>query len=463
MPLLRCTFPEVRVSSPDVELAPIQGIHGANYMKAAARRLPDWTLLVYMAAANNLRYWAHADLRKMKAAPTSSDLTVVVQLDRQHQGATLIDLSRPQSRMKLGDQNMGRPEVLYTFLRRAVEKHKARHYALILWGHGYRFGFGVDNGRALTMDEIADVLRRFRRLNAGRSLDVIGFNSCHMSTIEAAYELRGCAKFMVASQIGIPLTSWPYADILRRIEEATRGPRVMTPVGMGHAMVREFAADYRSRYPTSRVALSLVDLDRTQRLTRLTALLAAALLSSIPRTERAFDRAATPWRRDAFVDLRQLCLELNAGRPRIPAVSQVLAVLTSRESPVLMHAGHRATGLHGLSVYAPMQMGARYFRELRGRYRDLHFARKTDWQRLLARVCALALRPTHSSGKKGMKGKSWRGAVPPNVLRTLIEWDPAFVTQNRDILESPPGKPKRREYRTRLYREGGLHDDKEEG
>jgi hypothetical protein len=367
-----------------------------------------------------------------------------VQLDRKRQGATIIDLRRPRRRTNLGNQNMGRPEVLYTFLRRGVESYQARHYALILWGHGYRFGFGVDNGQALTLDEIADVLLRFRRLNAGRLLDVIGFNSCHMSTVEAAYELRDCAKFMVASQIGIPLTSWPYTDILRRIEGATRGPRVITPVRMGHAIVREFAEDYRRRYPTSRVALSLVDLGRTQRLTRQTARLAAALLSSIPRAERAFEHSATPWRRDAFVDLRQLCLALNAGRPRILPASQLLALLTSRASPVLMHAGHRATGLHGLSIYAPMQMGARYFRELRGRYRELQFAQKTGWQRLLARVCALALRPTRSTGKKGMRGKRWRGAVPQNVLRTLIQWDRDFVTQNREILENPPPKPRRR-------------------
>ena len=57
---------------------------------------------------------------------------------------------------------------------------------LVLWGHAYEFAIGraerptgID---ALDFGELADVLEAVRQ-ERGRSLDIIGFDACDMSTI----------------------------------------------------------------------------------------------------------------------------------------------------------------------------------------------------------------------------------------------------------------------------------------
>ena len=41
-------------------------------------------------------------------------------------------------------------------------------------------------------------------------LELLGTNACAMSYVEAAWELRNSARYMVASQIPAPFAGWPY-------------------------------------------------------------------------------------------------------------------------------------------------------------------------------------------------------------------------------------------------------------
>jgi hypothetical protein len=54
------------------------------------------------------------------------------------------------------------------------------------------------------------VLCEWKKDHKGAKLDVVGFDACFMSVFEMAYELRGVAEYMVASQEEIPDASFPY-------------------------------------------------------------------------------------------------------------------------------------------------------------------------------------------------------------------------------------------------------------
>jgi hypothetical protein len=397
----------------------------------AKRADAEWTILVYMAAENNnLRQWAFADLRAMEAVGSGRDVNIVVQLDRGGtRDASLIHVQRDKrNEDPLGRVNMGNPERLSEFLTRALERFPARRYALILWGHTYRFGFGLDSGRDLTLDVVRDVLLKFKKHNHGRPLDLLGFNSCHMGTAETLHQLRGVALYLAASQIGIPVTSWPYTEILEQVTSAAAGAARLGPRELGEIIVREFAEHYRETFPASSVTLTLYDLRCTDDLVRLSTAFARDLLSSVPHAETAFRAATLPWRTDAFVDVGAVCSAFEASSGSA-AARDLRRWLAHGKSAVLCHASYRAPGTSGLSVYAPMEMGLGYFRQVRARYRELDFAKETRWPSIIARLCARRFLTASSPRERGPDLLLAKREPQCKFMETLYEWDSAYARE----------------------------------
>src|SRR6185369_8704804 len=94
----------------------------------------------------------------------------------------------------------------------------------VLWGHAYGLGFGRSHNRAITMSGLRSCLE-------GQKVHVIGANACAMSYVEAVYELRRSADYLVASQISVPFVGWPYESVLKQIDDGT------TPEKFGRLIV----------------------------------------------------------------------------------------------------------------------------------------------------------------------------------------------------------------------------------
>jgi hypothetical protein len=87
-------------------------------------------------------------------------------------------------------------------------------------GGGAPFGdAGEDfSPQSLTLKDLSDALDVFKPAAGERSrLELVGFHSCSMSGLEVAYELRGKANYMMASQGPAFVGSWPYRQILLRL------------------------------------------------------------------------------------------------------------------------------------------------------------------------------------------------------------------------------------------------------
>jgi len=118
---------------------------------------------------------------------------------------------------------------LQAFLRFCARKYPAKHYMLFILGHGLVVGndiflFDADApNQSLSLRALRVLLQEFKDLIALQELDrpaeleLIGFHSCSMSSLEVAYELNGIANYMLASQGPAFVNSWPYREILIRV------------------------------------------------------------------------------------------------------------------------------------------------------------------------------------------------------------------------------------------------------
>lgn len=137
-------------------------------------------------------------------------------------------------------------DALRTFLDFCREKYPAKHYVLFILGHGVVVGndlFLYDEDareHSLTLKKLGSVLGDFtRKLPTGETFELIGFHSCSMSSLEVAYELRGTAKYMIASQSPAFVGSWPYTPIVLRIlKDVKFAKEANPPKGETEATIR---------------------------------------------------------------------------------------------------------------------------------------------------------------------------------------------------------------------------------
>jgi len=110
-------------------------------------------------------------------------------------------------------------DALETFIAYCLENHPAKHYMLFLVGHGMIVGndaFLPDSHpvSAIKLIQLGKILDRFKK--GGGALELLAMHSCSMSSLEVAYQLRGKARYLMASE-GISFVgSWHYRQVLKK-------------------------------------------------------------------------------------------------------------------------------------------------------------------------------------------------------------------------------------------------------
>jgi hypothetical protein len=184
----------------------------------------------------------------------------------------------PRPSGDLGQTNAGDPKVLVEFIQWAKVRFPAKHHMVILWGHGnglsVAWDFSPSGARpdALTIQKLKKAFskerelfqkeeaafRREERRSARKAdysqkqtvkyrpgVDIVGFNSCSLGTIEVYYQLRKLIDFGIASEGFTPKTSWPYDRILKNLDKAIVRHGDMSPEDFALRIVREYTDYYR--------------------------------------------------------------------------------------------------------------------------------------------------------------------------------------------------------------------------
>jgi Clostripain family len=199
-----------------------------------------WTLLVYMAADDDLEQAAIANVVELAEVGSSAQTNVVIQIDRA--AATrngrgyvrgpllnapdfnstkrfLVDHGALRELADLGETSTADPDVLAAFVGWGVRTFPAKKTALVLWDHGGAtrgFGWDITNDdRPLSIVDARRGIAAGLAASGRAKLDVLGFDACLMSNLGVAYELRSLTNVFIGSEEVEPAHGWSYAPVVR--------------------------------------------------------------------------------------------------------------------------------------------------------------------------------------------------------------------------------------------------------
>ncbi len=181
--------------------------------------IPKWTIGCYLAADNGLDYVVLSDIEEMKSIGSTSDIRVVIQVDRLDWAERyLVERDSLVLLEEVGDVNSGDPEVLKDFGRWLGSNFPAEHYMLVIWDHGDGWdkkGICYEGFSFISVaeGEFGEAIASIRS-ELGKNIDIILLDACLMQMIEVASEIYSYADYMVGSEQLVPLTGFPYDRIL---------------------------------------------------------------------------------------------------------------------------------------------------------------------------------------------------------------------------------------------------------
>jgi len=100
------------------------------------------------------------------------------------------------------DIDMMDPDTLFSFVKESKEKCDAKHHALFIQCHSNGW-FAMQSHKDKRKKPYPELISPFILNNY--NFDIIGLNSCYISTLETAYEFRKITKTLIANEMSSPL------------------------------------------------------------------------------------------------------------------------------------------------------------------------------------------------------------------------------------------------------------------
>ncbi len=160
--------------------------------------------------------------------------------------------------------SMGDPQTLADFLSFASTNFPADRTAVVFWNHGGGSVSGAafdelyDND-SLTLDEMYTAFSSvFSVSEKNQPLELIGFDTCLMATVDVAYTFSDIAKYMVASEEVEPANGWYYSQWVGALADDP----TMDGVKLGETICDTYYAGCEAVGTEQSATLSLTDLSR---------------------------------------------------------------------------------------------------------------------------------------------------------------------------------------------------------
>jgi hypothetical protein len=334
-------------------------------LKASATAIAEWSMLVYMAADNNLEAYGIQDFLEMAAVGSNRDVTIAVTFDRAAGHSTaygdwtttkrgIVQAGdRPTATwgQDLGERNMGSSRTLAEFLTWGRDAAPALRYQLVLWNHGGGWNrIATDDGNQgdyLTATELTTAL------TPSPKLDIIGADACYMGMVEFAYQLRSEADYFVGSAAAEQAEGWDYSHLLQQLNA--------NPQADSQTVAQSIVSSY-GRQPSN--SLSAIDLDEMDALRQALDVLVDQLITppepTSPTSPTAINALKSSRTKSlsfgpetlGFRDLGQLLQGLaNTTTLTTAQRSAAKSALAAYRKTILANVSHR-NGT-GLSIYLP--------------------------------------------------------------------------------------------------------------
>ncbi|MHA1266582.1 MAG: clostripain-related cysteine peptidase [Candidatus Helarchaeota archaeon] len=347
-------------------IAPV--IQVLNRAPLQSKVATDWTYMVYVDADNNLDSYGVDDINEMETGyidSASSDVNVIVFIDREYSGAKTYKISHDSSPSVItssilttgfpSEPNMGSKATLKNFITYVFNNFPADKYVLDLWDHGGGiFGICWDDSSGndkLSFDEVDEAIGEACSA-AGEIIDILAMDACLMHMLEVDYEMREYVNYIVASEETIPGSGYPYNDMINRL---CNNP-TQSAATYASAMVDDYHTSYSISYDTT---LSAVDVTTSS----ITALMGAfnefvtqlrAQIGAGRSSQIASARAATQeFYYDFFVDLYDFAEEAYSRISDSTFQTAANQLMQNISNAVLNSKQHNNPDAHGISIYFP--------------------------------------------------------------------------------------------------------------
>jgi hypothetical protein len=276
--------------------------------------------------------------------------------------------------------NLASSTLLRNFVIESIHQYKARHYMLILSGHGDGMigkTLMVDEGASRFMSvpklswalgEIAREIGKVRKIthqgkkNPDKRLDILGFDSCGMLTAEVSHLLRREVKYIVGSEGIMNQSGWPYHLILDHLKTNQK----VKPKGLANAIV-ERCVNYYADFSRVGVSIELAAVKLApknakgqswytliKKIKKLTEYLSNNIKDrSITNAVIAAHWYAQSYAIERYVDIKDFCEQLKLAEPRLS--NHCNAVINALQKVVIIssYAGGEFQHSHGLSLFFP--------------------------------------------------------------------------------------------------------------
>ena len=160
--------------------------------------------------------------------------------------------------------NMGDAQTLYEFLAFANENYPADKVAVTFWNHGGGSvgGAAFDELYGLDSLDLAEMYQAFDAVWPADAehpaLELVGFDTCLMATVDVASTFQGFAKYLVASEEVEPGNGWLYSGWLGALAENTD----MDGAALGVAICDTYYQGCEAVGTQDQTTLSVTDLSK---------------------------------------------------------------------------------------------------------------------------------------------------------------------------------------------------------
>lgn len=223
-------------------VAAAEGLPGKSARFTATTRYPYWTVMVYMAADNDLAVEGIFDIDEMEAAGVDPEVQVVVQAEFNpihlaFEGCDASCFNRPNfntfryaikgqgqdvfgpngAAIDLGNRDMTDPAQLREFISWSKENYPAERYALVLWNHGGGYT-GLIQDITSAGGDLMSIGELSAALGGVGAIDVLDFDMCNMAGYETLVTVAGLVRYAVFSEEVVPGAGNPYQEVIDGIQ-----------------------------------------------------------------------------------------------------------------------------------------------------------------------------------------------------------------------------------------------------
>lgn len=197
---------------------------------------PTRTVLIYMAADNDLSYYSYKNIESIVQGTSASALNggnLLIYVDAKNAAPQLLQIKvksdgkiQKLSVKDYPEQNSADPSVMREVFDKVIADYPADSYGLVLWSHGTAWlpynvkpmlrSFGQDESNWMEIDELEEAL-------PDHVFDFIMFDACYMASTEVAYALRDKADYILASPTEVLGEGFPYKLIIGNFFTETAG------------------------------------------------------------------------------------------------------------------------------------------------------------------------------------------------------------------------------------------------